>query len=420
MAVKGNSLTQRRRGAEGTRTVRNCACHREALRNVISDSFSGEWGDECTTGNGVLVLRTVNFTNDGSISYMKTVRRSIKASKIEAKKLCAGDIIVEKSGGTKDNPVGRVVYFDRADEIFLTNNFTQVLRPDNTKVFPRYLLYVLLALYKMKVTESLYNKTTGIQNLQMGKYLELQIPVPSLPEQKRIAAELDKICELKKNAETRLEKLDLLVKSRFVEMFGDAKSSRFDSVKLLEVTSKIGSGATPRGGKSSYPETGISFIRSMNVYDAAFKYDDLAHLSDKQANELRNVEVLSGDVLINITGASIARCSVVPDDVLPARVNQHVAILRPKPNINSVFLNALLISPAYKRKLQNVGEMNGATRQAITKGQLEDLSVILPPLALQRDFAVFVEKVDKLKDVAKKSVEQMDTLYRAKLQEYFG
>ena len=126
MAAKGDSLTQSR-----IRTVRNCACQREALRNVIRESFSGEWGEECTSQNGVLVLRTVNFTNDGSISYEKSVRRLIKASKVEAKKLCIGDIIVEKSGGTKDNPVGRVVYFDRDDEIFLTNNFTQVLRPDN-------------------------------------------------------------------------------------------------------------------------------------------------------------------------------------------------------------------------------------------------------------------------------------------------
>ena len=209
-------------------------------------------------------------------------------------------------------------------------------------------------------------------------------------------------------------------KSRFVEMFGDGGSSKFDSVKLLEVTSKIGSGATPRGGKSSYPETGISFIRSMNVYDAAFKYDDLAHLSDEQANELRNVEVFAGDVLINITGASIARCSVVPGDVLPARVNQHVAILRPKSNMNPVFLNALLISPAYKRKLLNIGEMNGATRQAITKGQLEDLRVLLPPLALQREFAAFVAKVDKLAFAARQRRDVAKQLYRAKIQEFFG
>ena len=251
----------------------------------------------------------------------------------------------------------------------------------------------------------------------------IKIPLPSLLEQKRIAEELDQICELKKNAEERLALMDELVKSRFVEMFGDPVQNNrgWPLAHLQELATKIGSGATPKGGKSSYAESGVSFIRSMNVHDARFKYDDLAYLTDSQAKELSNVEVRSLDVLLNITGASVARSCVVPDGVMPARVNQHVAIIRPvQDKLDSCFLNAMFISGPYKRLLLNLGDSNGATRQAITKGQIENLALPLPPIGEQRKFAAFVAEVDKSKFVLRETVVRMETLYKAKLQEHFG
>ena len=98
--------------------------------------------------------------------------------------------------------------------------------------------------------------------------------------------------------------------------------------KLSEICTKIGSGATPRGGKESYSEKGISLIRSQNVLDYKFSYDGLAHITEEQAEKLNNVEVRSNDVLLNITGDSVARACKVVSAVLPARVNQHVAIVR--------------------------------------------------------------------------------------------
>ena len=85
-----------------------------------------------------------------------------------------------------------------------------------------------------------------------------------------------------------------------------------------------------------------------------------------------------------------------------------------------MFLNSLLIYPTYKRLLLGIGESGGATRQAITKQQLLTLKLPLPPLPLQREFAGFVEKVESLKAIAKKELEKVDLLYRAKLQEFFG
>ena len=208
-------LTQRRKAADVAKVRLGAVC--EVLENLLDSTITGEWGEECAPGDGVFVLRTTNFTNVGDVSYADVVERAIDVEKVRRKKLEPGDIILEKSGGTKDCPVGRVVYFDRKEGTYMCNNFTQVLRPAADKVFPRYLFYALFAKYKMRVTDGLYNKTTGIQNLQVKKYLKLPIPVRSIAEQKQTAKKLDVICGIVSKREEQLKKLDQLVKSRFVE-----------------------------------------------------------------------------------------------------------------------------------------------------------------------------------------------------------
>ena len=183
-------------------------------------------------------------------------------------------------------------------------------------------------------------------------------------------------------------------------MFGDPISNNFGWKQslLCEVTSKIGSGATPRGGKESYQAEGITLIRSMNVHDGRFEYKDLAHITDEQAMQLNNVIVEEGDVFINITGASVARSCIVPSNILPARVNQHVAIIRCiRGCLHPVFANNMFLNDRFKRRLLDIGDSGGATRQAITKQQLENLVVILPPMNLQHKFAAFVTQTDKSK-----------------------
>lgn len=157
-------------------------------------------------------------------------------------------------------------------------------------------------------------------------------------------------------------------------------------VKALgEVCTKIGSGATPRGGYESYKEAGIPLIRSLNVHDLEFRLKELARIDDEQAEALSNVEVIAGDVLLNITGASVARCCIAPVDMLPARVNQHVSILRPKPQtLSTEFLAYLLVSKEMKDKLLGIGDEGGATRQALTKAQLQAFPIPLPPLTEQK------------------------------------
>ena len=145
---------------------------------------------------------------------------------------------------------------------------------------------------------------------------------------------------------------------------------------LLQLTDKIGSGSTPRGGKEVYLEEGVALIRSQNVYDSLFAWDGLARISDEAAAQLKGVTVQGEDVLLNITGASILRTCVVEPDVLPARVNQHVAIIRAKAGVPPRFIHMHLLRPDIKNYL--LGLNAGASREAITKAHIESLVLLTP------------------------------------------
>ena len=151
--------------------------------------------------------------------------------------------------------------------------------------------------------------------------------------------------------------------------------SEWHTYKLKDITTKIGSGSTPTGGSGAYKAEGITLIRSQNVLDYKFTEDGLAFIDDDQAYSLRNVIVEVNDVLLNITGDSVARCCGAPANWLPARVNQHVAILRSNPEkLDHRFLKYSLL--ASKEELLILSEIGG-TRNALTKGMLEDYEISL-------------------------------------------
>ena len=236
----------------------------------------------------------------------------------------------------------------------------------------------------------------------------------SIHEQQRIVALLDEafaaIATAKANAEKNLKNARALFDSYLNSVFSRRGDGWVEN-KLVSLTSKIGSGATPRGGGESYKMEGTSLIRSLNVHDPGFRYSKLAFLDDGQADGLSNVIVQPGDVLLNITGASVARCCIVPDDVLPARVNQHVSIIRPIPSkLDSDFLHYLLISKCYKDQLLQTGAEGGATRQAITKAQIQDFTVRYP--ADRGGQQSIVSKLDALR----KETQHLESIYQKKIE----
>ena len=168
------------------------------LADIFEKPISGEWGEELREGEkGTKVIRTTNFTNLGRLDLNNIVERKIDLEKFQNKVLKLGDIIIEKSGGSPTQPVGRTVIFDvDSNEKYICNNFTAILRPINN-VYPKYVLYLLKDLYNRKQVIKFQNKTTGIINLKLNDYLlNTEITLPKLEIQKKIANLLDKSQEL--------------------------------------------------------------------------------------------------------------------------------------------------------------------------------------------------------------------------------
>ena len=281
-----------------------------------------------------------------------------------------------------------------------------------------YIYYFLKA-----INSELINQGTGSTFKAIGRPVLEMLKVPAISEKQKILIikSMDFLVDIIKLRKKELILLDELIKARFVEMFGNPvlNDKEWKQEPLRKLATKIGSGATPKGGKDTYRKEGISFIRSMNVHNGQFEYKDLAHISYEQATQLDNVTIEPNDVLLNITGASVARCCIVPADILPARVNQHVCIVRCNDSIMAKFLNYLLIDNNCQDLLWNIAG-SGATREAITKQQIENLPIILPPFELQQQFEGFVEQVDKSREEVKKSLEKTQQLYDSLMQEYFG
>lgn len=182
------------------------------VKTYVDDSFPGEWGTEDTIGDGVKVIRTTNFTNSGKLNLADVVTRSIEDRKVSRKQIKKYDTILERSGGTADNPVGRVVLFEE-DDLFLCNNFTQVLRFKD--IDPRFAFYSLYYFYQTNKTaiRSMGSKTTGIQNLNMSKYLEIGIPNASDEEQKEFVAIAEQADKSKFELKKAIEAIDKVTKS---------------------------------------------------------------------------------------------------------------------------------------------------------------------------------------------------------------
>jgi type I restriction enzyme S subunit len=232
-------------------------------------------------------------------------------------------------------------------------------------------------------------------SLEWDDFCDMELPVPSIEKQREIVREYNVVNDRISLNEKLTQKLEYTAKAIYKQWFVDfsvpdetivlTETQYADCPKIPvgwevkridKLASKIGSGSTPRGGKAAYRTGGISLIRSMNVHDYQFIRKELAYIDEGQAKKLANVELESKDLLINITGVSVARCCVVPDSILPARVNQHVMIIRPTKKM-SYYLQCALASSNYKSSLLGTSE-GASTRQALTKTDIEEFLVLVP------------------------------------------
>ncbi len=186
--------------------------------------------------------------------------------------------------------------------------------------------------------------------------------------------------------------------------------------RLKDLTLKIGSGATPRGGESAYLQArkNYALIRSQNVFDRHFDEEGLAFITDQQAEQLLSVLVRPGDILLNITGDGVtfARACLVPSRILPACVNQHVAIVRPNPAYcEPGYLLSYLTHLQIKQYIESFNA--GGSRRAITKGHIESFEIPVPPLKEQRAIASILGALDDKIELNRRMNETLEAMARA-------
>lgn len=306
-------------------------------------------------------IKSVANTNGTDLSKYKVIRKN--------------DFAVSLMQVSRDSkiPVARLEEYDVA---IISPAYPIFRVKDENLILPEYLdMWFKRSEFDR---EAAFIAVGGVRgSMPWEEFAKMKLPVPSIEEQRKVVQAYktitDRIALKKRINDNLVETLSAIYK----ELFSDAET-RFPKMPLQKICSKIGSGATPKGGKTAYISEGISLIRSTNVFDFNFEYGDLAHINQSQADALANVIVEPNDVLFNITGVSVARCCMVPADVLPARVNQHVMIVRPiMGETMSYYIMFTLCAADNKAKLLGIGQ-SGSTREAINKQELESFEIPIP------------------------------------------
>ena len=371
------------------------------VKDYIDDSFPGEWGTEDKDGNGVKVIRTTNFTNSGKLNLADVVTRSIEDRKVVRKQIKKYDTILERSGGTADNPVGRVVLFEE-DNLFLCNNFTQVLRFKD--VDPRFAFYALYYFYQTNRTaiRSMGSKTTGIQNLNMSKYLEIGIPNASDEDQKAfvtIAEQADK----SKFGD---------FKSQFIEMFGNPLSlNQKNELKRLGECCIL----NPRRPNIALCDTDkVSFIPMPAVSEDGYWVD----MTDEEYGKVKkgftyfeNNDVLFAKITPCMENGKGAIVHGLTNGIGMGSTEFHV--LRPINGISSPYwLLALTRMPIFReRAAKNMSGTGGQKR--VSASYLDHFMVGLPAIEEQRRFEAIYRQADKSKFELKQCIEHIDKVIKS-------
>jgi len=296
--------------------------------------------------------------------------------------------------------------------------------PKSNKILKEYLYLFLQNPSIQNYITSLSQRSAGQSGVNKTALEEYEILLPTSIEQQNIISKIDSLFKKIDTSivlhQKNIDETNAFMGSVLNEVFEELNINEF--IKLKNITSKIGSGSTPRGGQKAYKTEGISLIRSMNVHDNGFREKGLAFINDEQAKKLAIVTLQENDVLLNITGASVARCCIVDKNYLPARVNQHVSILRLKDEMLPKFLHYYLISPTIKTELLK-SSSGGATREAITKTMLEEFQVPVVPLSQQENIVTYLDKIsqkiEKIKSVQKEKMESLVALKASILDQAF-
>ena len=357
----------------------------------------------------VTLLRANNI-QDGHIVMDEVVY--VAKNKVVARQyLKKGDILICTSSGSKEL-VGKAAYIEENMPITF-GAFCKVIRPKTE--YPKYIGHFFQSPYYRRSISDL-SAGANINNIRNEHIEGLEISLPSLAEQRRIAAVLDKVIDLIAKRREQLDKLDELVKARFVEMFGDEHGfGRWPCGKVADVADVcVGVVIKPT---QYYAQEGVRTFRSLNIGPMYVKDNDWIYFS--QEGHLKNQKsvIHKDDVLVVRSGAPGTAC--VATEEYDGCNAVDIIIARPDPNkVNSVFLAMFTNLPHGMNQIQ--ARTGGAAQQHFNVGGYKALNIIMPPLDLQNEFASYFEQSNKSKLTIQQSLDKLEVLKKALMQQYFG
>ncbi len=326
-----------------------------------------------------------------------------------------GDVLFAKITPCMENGKGAFVESLPTQYAFGSTEF-HVLRPSHAVDGKFLYFYTLNSVFRAYAAENM-SGAAGQKRVSSRFIKDTRLFLPPLPEQRRIAAYLDKTCAAIDAAiekkQKQLEMLDELRRTKLHETF---THNKWPVERIKDAAMKIGSGVTPEGGASSYLDDGIPLLRSQNVHFDGLRLDDVAFISEETHAEMAGSQLKPCDVLLNITGASIGRCTFVPEDFGEGNVNQHVCIIRGNHKIDYRFLAAFLSSPIGQGQI--LSSFTGASRQGLSHKELGFVRIPLPSLEEQREIVVVLEEHKSRQNQLRINIEsQIETLiaYRKSL-----
>ena len=387
-------------------------------------------GDICTVVSGTTPKTSVSEYWDGDIKWITPAELNEDSFYLHDSVRHITELGKEKTG-LSYMPTGTVILSSRAPigktaiaacEMCCNQGFKNLICSD--KIFNEYLYFFLSA-----KTEYLNSLGRGATFKEISKAIveNIMIPLPGIEDQKQIAARFVQVEDLIRLRKEQIQQLDQLVKSRFIELFGDPvenpKGLPVKALKRLSVL--ITNGNTPKGGSENYVPNGILFIRSQNVWRNRIDLDDVAYIDEKTHRSLRKSSLKHKDILITKTGrintenSSLGRAALYLGEDDSANINGHVYLVRLDGSVVPEYVISILTSEAYRKYIRKVC-VGGIDKRQINLDQVEEFPIILPPVKDQTEFAAFVEQTDKLKLAVTEALAELETLKKSLMQQYFG
>ena len=388
----------------------------------LCDKINGLWKGKIGPFVNVGVIRNANFTKAFTLSFDNIEYLDVEAKQYKTRKLQKGDLIVEKSGGSEKQPVGRTVLFDKEEGEYSFSNFTSVLRiKDRNVITPEFLYKYILFVYMRGDTRKMQKATTGIHNIEFDKFLSIPVPKISLTEQQSIVSYLDaafaKIDAMKANAEKALSEAKALFQASLKEMLEPKEGWEEKALKDIASDMYRGSGVT----RDQVTEKGISCVRYGEIY-TKYNYHFTECCSHTLADYVRSPKYFEyGDILFAITGESvedIGKCVAYTGKEKCIAGGDTVVM---KHNNEPRYISYALSTPsAIKQKGQ------GKTKLKVVHTNIPSLREIIIPIAPMNEQINIADTLDSLKskvDRLQANFEQIsqecDALKQALLKQVF-